>query len=711
VNLRLAAFLAWRSLVHHRTVAFATVLGVVIGMTVVGAILIVDHNSVDTAIRGEVAVANIGLGVGGRDGMPPGGRSQRVLRVTFERGGEPARPWRSFPTQEGKAGSGIRTEAPPLRRGEEDYQAMRLAVRLASLMAFGVAAVIVFYTMRFSVASRGREFSLLLCLGEERRNVALSLLVQAAVLGLAGTLVGLLLAFPVAAGLVDAGISTTGRIPSRSFAVPWEELAGMGMLSLCVALVAVADPVRTLYRMNVVDVLQPRFAAPAIDEHNLNPTGFGWLWPPLMAAAWLVLRPFLQDWLSVVQLFVLESLFTAGLALAVLWWVHPVLRSVILLAERLLRPFMPLETLLVGRRLRLTSRRLVFTLAGVTLVFSLITALHDITSALKHEIGRWAEEALTPYVFLKRNHLGDADDDAIRLALEKREMRLFRLSGKVKGELPFRLVRSDDVNPYLADRGRPLLGPGRVLVSRTLAARFDLAPGDRMVIHTAGGEHRFQITEVTDDLGFFADEGQYVDLKSWFLFSEGNPIFSGYLERSLGDYGVVSKRNGGIPETDDLDALRPHYRVVGVGWQMGDWQQDEIDRDFLIFDFILVMTVVLAAVGVANAILIQVHARERELSVLRMVGVSRGQTTRLLLVEGAVIGIASALLALVLGHALGAISVAFLDRFTLFDYRFVFSPGAGALISSLAVATCCLSAIYPSIVANRTSSAESLHYE
>lgn len=711
MNLRLAAFLAWRSLVHHRTVAFATVLGVVIGMTVVGAILIVDHNSVETAIRGEVAVANIGLGVGGGDGMPPGGRSQRVLRVTFERGGEPARPWRSFPTQEGKAGSGIRTEAPPLRRGEEDYQAMRLAVRLASLMAFGVAAVIVFYTMRFSVASRGREFSLLLCLGEERRNVALSLLVQAAVLGLAGTLVGLLLAFPVAAGLVDAGISTTGRIPSRSFAVPWEELAGMGMLSLCVALVAVADPVRTLYRMNVVDVLQPRFAAPAIDEHNLNPTGFGWLWPPLMAAAWLVLRPFLQDWLSVVQLFVLESLFTAGLALAVLWWVHPVLRSVILLAERLLRPFMPLETLLVGRRLRLTSRRLVFTLAGVTLVFSLITALHDITSALKHEIGRWAEEALTPYVFLKRNHLGDADDDAIRLALEKREMRLFRLSGKVKGELPFRLVRSDDVNPYLADRGRPLLGPGRVLVSRTLAARFDLAPGDRMVIHTAGGEHRFQITEVTDDLGFFADEGQYVDLKSWFLFSEGNPIFSGYLERSLGDYGVVSKRNGGIPETDDLDALRPHYRAVGVGWQMGDWQQDEIDRDFLIFDFILVMTVVLAAVGVANAILIQVHARERELSVLRMVGVSRGQTTRLLLVEGAVIGIASALLALVLGHALGAISVAFLDRFTLFDYRFVFSPGAGALISSLAVATCCLSAIYPSIVANRTSSAESLHYE
>jgi hypothetical protein len=122
-------------------VAFATVLGVAIGMTVVGAILIVDHNSVETSIRGEVAVADIGLGTGGGHEVLPEGRSQRVLRVTFERGDEPARPWRSFPTQEGKAGSGIQADAPPLRRGEEDYQAMRLAVRLASLMAFGVAAV------------------------------------------------------------------------------------------------------------------------------------------------------------------------------------------------------------------------------------------------------------------------------------------------------------------------------------------------------------------------------------------------------------------------------------------------------------------------------------------------------------------------------------------------------------------------------------------
>ena len=50
---------------------------------------------------------------------------------------------------------------------------------------------------------------------------------------------------------------------------------------------------------------------------------------------------------------------------------------------------------------------------------------------------------------------------------------------------------------------------------------------------------------------------------------------------------------------------------------------------------IILIILVLAAIGVANSILIQVHAREREFAVLRTLGISKGQTVRLLLVEGA----------------------------------------------------------------------------
>jgi putative ABC transport system permease protein len=231
------------------------------------------------------------------------------------------------------------------------------------------------------------------------------------------------------------------------------------------------------------------------------------------------------------------------------------------------------------------------------------------------------------------------------------------------------------------------------------------------VLHTLEQDHRFVITEVSDDLGFFADTGQYVDLKSYFLFSDGNPLFAGALEQTIGDFVAVRKRGGNRITPADIAALRSSNYAAKYGSTVYAGQRREIDRDFLIFDFILIMTLLLASIGVGNSILIQVLAREREFSVLRTVGISRAQTTGLLLVEGAIIGIVSALLALVLGHTVGAISVSFLDRFTLFDYRFVFSPQAGVLFFLFAVVTCCLAAVYPAVMATRISSAESLHYE
>lgn len=696
MNLRLAAYLAWRSLRQHRTVAFATLLGVALGMGVVGAILIVDHHSSQAAIRSRLLEQP-------REGLS-------IVRVSFERRGQKLQP-ADFPSQEKQITQELTAAAPPSRRGEEDYQAMRLAVRLASLLAFAVGAVIVFYTMRFSVASRSREFCLLLCLGERRGNVAASLLLETLGLGTVGTLLGVALALPAAAGLMGRGISTTGRMPSGGFDLPGAELAAMAGLSVLVALLAVAGPIRALFKMNIVKVLQPRFLSAEAEGHGPSARGFGLLLPPLLAAAYLALRPFLLSWLSVVQFFLFESLFVLLLALAVLWGMPPLLRGLIRLSGALLKPLLPLEALLAARRMGLGSHKLVSTLAGVVLVFSLLTALHDITRALKQEIQLWAQEALSPYAFLQSG--GKAvDEKAWAELLARHGLWFFRLSDKLRGEFPIRLIASADVNPFLQGQGLAPLSPGTVLVSKTLAARFGLGVGDTVLIELPGAGYRFEVVDVTDAVGFFADNGQYVDLKSYFLFSDGNPLFAANLERSLGRYGVARRRQGeGPPDAQALKALRPFYHLTKEGRSLAYWQKAEIDRDFLIFDFILAMTVILAAVGVSNTLLIQVHSRGREFSVLRSLGVSRAQTLRMLGVEGAIIGLLAALLALLLGHAMGAVSVAFLDRFTLFEYRFVFYAQDSLWIALLAVTTCCLASVYPALVANRVSSAESLHYE
>ena len=704
LNARLAAWLAWRSLARQPMVALATVAGVAIGMSVVGAILIVDRNSA----RSPAQVERI-------DRVAQRARVASELTVRFERRSEPPAAG-LVPTQDGAESGADARVGRPEPVGEADYQAMRLAVRLGSLLAFGVGAVIVFYTLRFAVVVRTRETSLLRCLGESRLNTAASLLVQAIGFGVVGTLIGAALSIPFGVGLLELGISTTGRLPVRGWMwidLPGRELAAMSIISTSVALLGVVDPIRRLLGQDIAESLNPRFLSTEVGERSFRGAGFGWILPPLAAATYLAFRPFLRGWVSVVEFFLVEVAVLIALALATLWLVPTILRTVLVPFERGLMGRWPLEALLVGRRMRLTSQSLVFTIGCVALAFSLLTALHDVTAALKQEIRDWSAEALEPYAFYRPKRGVRADPVAVEALLREQGLALIAMSEKLRGDFPLRLVRAADVNPKRVREGRPPLGPGRMVLSRTLAARSGVTVGDAVIVAAGPVEHRFEVIETADDLGFFAESASYVDLKRYAVASEGNPVFADNLETSLGDlllaYRVDDRTRG--PNNAHRHALNTWFQYVARGATERSGRVREIDRDFLIFDFILAMTAVLAAIGVANNMLIQVHARRRELSVLRTIGVDRRQTMRLVVVEGAMIGAVGAALALGLGHLIGLVSVAFLDEFTLFDYRFVFSFTSSAAIALLAAITCAAASLYPAWVAPRISSAESLHYE
>ena len=635
LNIGLAFQLAVRSLKHRKMIALATLLGVAIGVGVVNAVLIVDANTA----RGYEAEANAETENAGPEQAAKTAGQQQVGAKTFSirieriRNGEVERS--IVPTQRGSAGRIKAADSTRARPGEEDYQAMRLAVRMASLLAFFIGAVIVFYTMRYSVSTRAREFSLMLCLGESRRNVGASLMAEASLLGALGTAVGLIVAFPAAAALLAAGVSTNGRRPLPGFEIPWFELSGMGLISLVIVYLGVASPLREIHRISIPDVLQPRFLSNGERDVQMAQRGFGWLIPPMLAAGWIGMRPFMESWLSVVYFFLFEAAFVGLLAVATLWWLSPFLRGTIRVFETLFRAVLPLETLLTGRRMRLNSKRLVFSVTGVTLVFSLLTGLHDVTRALKDEVSIWAWRAMGSSSYLERPEGREVNEDALQARLATYGIALTRMSAKTGGVFPVRLIRG------------------------------------------------------------------------------GNPIFADNLEKSLGQYASARPFGGVRPYLSQAQeaALYPWYVTVKRGRYQAYWQSREIDRDFLIFDFILFGTVILAGIGVANTMLIQVRARDREFAVLKSIGISRGQVARMLLIEGTIIGCVSAALAVVIGNGLGAISVRFLDHFTLFDYALRISLPATLYISALCVLTCVIASIYPAFIANRASSAESLHYE
>ena len=716
VNLSLAFTLGLRSLARHRMVALATILGVALGMLVVATILIVDFNTAhsnsdETRLNQELEsspnnVANRQATVALNIEKIIVVKKQDFLKHRRETSGFSNLPGQILEAQ-------IDHISPTRRTGEGDYQTMRLAIRIASLLAFFIGAVIVFYTMQFSVASRSREFCLLRCVGEFRLNIALSLVTEATILGTVGTLLGLFAAFPVARNLLLAGISTTGRLPLMGFEIPYWELGILALTGILIALLGVVAPIVNLYHIQIAQVLQPRFSSDNIDTSNFQTKGFAWILPPLILISYLMIRPFLASWLSVVYLFVFETGFVIVLALATLWWTAPVLRLFMRITESLFNPLLPLETILTGKRMRLMSQKVVFSVTSVILVFSLLTGLHNVIRALKHEINEWANIALVPYEYFRARRGSTPPGVDFFNSLHEAGIYSFRLSAKTVGSLPLRIIRSEDINYYRTAKGLKPLSPGRVILSKTLAARFGVEPGDYLRIDTSNTQHFFEILDVSDEVGFYMEQGQYVDQKSFALFSEANPLFRDNVESTLGQFVMArtADKNHRFLQQDQWELLVSQYFYANSGRSAVYFRVREIDKDFLIFDFVLVMTVLLAVIGIINALFIQVWSRSREFAILTSLGMSRVQIMRLLLVEGLIIGLVGAFLATILGTVLGFISVSFLDHFTLFEYEYVWSAKDTGMIALIAVISCCSAAVYPGLVATRISSAESLHYE
>jgi putative ABC transport system permease protein len=730
---------------HHKLISGATILGVAVGMCVVCAILIVDSNTARNDDRKERLATSVEIpdkGVAKKEGAVkprlvklPITRVQIIKRDEANQGESKPGENEQGESNEGEAkqgesrrgdSSGLASALPSQKlskpvtvkqaqtpKGEEDYQTMRLAVRMASMFAFFIGAVIVFYTMRFSVAMRVREFSLLLCLGEDQRNVSLSLLFESLILGAIGTGLGLLVAYPAGLGLLELGISTTGRAPSAEFSVPWIELFVMVFISLVIVLLGVIAPIYSLSRLQISQVLQPRFAADEIGSRAFRYTGFSWLIFPLLLASWLAVRPFLESWLSVIYFFIAEAVFVVLLTLLTVWLTRPLLSSMIWVLEAALGKVFPLETLLSVRRIRLNSHKFVFSITGVVLVFSLLAGLHTITRTLQDEIQVWSDEAMSPYLFYTLQPGMVADQEHLQKEALRQKVHMLRLSQKVTGSFPLRLVVAEDYNRYREEVGLPLFTSGQVIFSRSLAARFDAEAGDTLRLDTEDTAYDFEVVEISDAAGGFPEASSYIDLKSFALFTDGNPVFRNNLELTLGNYLAVRSAQGrdSFRYQEAYVDLKPYYHLNKSGRELRGWQLKEIEKDFFIFDFIIMMTVILAFIGIVNTLLIQVHARGRELGVLRTQGVDKLQLFRLLLAESLVIGVIGAGLAVMLGNVLGMVSVSFLDSFTLFNYVYSWSWRESLKIVLFALFTCSVSAIYPALVATRTSTAESVHYE
>jgi putative ABC transport system permease protein len=685
--------LSARNLRSDRFGTLAAILGVALGTATVNVVVILDVNTRHVESAGWVSNPDLEV------------RSDTVTLRGIDRDGQP-------------------TQAKDLKEEtHEDYEVMRSAIRLGSLSAFLVGALIVFFTFGVVVERRKREVALLRSLGALPRQVAAIFVREAVLIGIAGAVLGLLAAIPMAYVAARVGITTTGRsrISIYQLWFPWKRMALISAVGGAVALLGVLRPALDVLRLDVAQTLRPRFLDPAGPRAAARRTrGVTLIALPFMLLVYILMRPFFQNAVPSLTFFVLEAGLVCAAFLATLVLVPELVRRLGGLVVRLYPRGPAAERLLTQRRIEHMGHELAWSVSGVMLVFALLLALHIATHALKREVEIWASGAIENYVFLVPQDPGGVRPELVA-SLPPRVARI-QVSGRTPWPNPIHAVASAELVQWAEASGRPdliatarRLGPGRILLSKMMARRYRVTEGDAIELQGRGGRRLLTIIGITDDVGYTPIIGPYRNSKTYGVIdAEDEPLIAPYAD-PMGAFMVLadSQSPGVTPDWKALLAGMPRARdvrkVTGVAFK--EDRVRETGRDFVIFDMILALTTILAAVGIANQMVLSVHARQREIALYRVLGMTVPQVRRLILMEGAFIGLLGGVLAVLLGVPLGYAAIGALRVVSAFEVDFHLPITYVVLTIAGAAAVSLLASIHPASRAVSTDSAESVHYE
>ncbi len=135
---------------------------------------------------------------------------------------------------------------------------------------------------------------------------------------------------------------------------------------------------------------------------------------------------------------------------------------------------------------------------------------------------------------------------------------------------------------------------------------------------------------------------------------------------------------------------------------------DALGRVFGLFDALALIAVLVAALGIVNTLTMGVVERVREIGILRAIGMTREQASRMVVVEAAVLGLVGAVLGALAGLAAG---------FVLLVVSNSFGPSAGLPLGSIAIAAAlglagpAIAAWYPARLAAGVSIVRALKFE
>ncbi len=591
-----------------------------------------------------------------------------------------------------------------------DEAAFRNGVKILGCLALVLGMFVIFHTLAHALAEKIRRVGILRALGATGSQVTMVFLVDALLLAVVASLLGLLLGTGLAKILADQNITTLGLGKAvTTFEMPWRSLVVIFVLGTLVTLLGAAFPLFKVRSLSPRRILYVRDLAPPTDLMRGVNVFLLLLLVVALPLAYLAMTPLLSDAGRGAGIVLLQAIAVVGVFFAVLLLSPRLVRFLGAFPLRLVRKRAPLATWLVQKNLLRAPGRIATSVCGITLVGLAILGLRGLTASLVGEVDAFAAVALQDKLFVKCD-ASIPEERWSRLRDVPNVRSVLPLSATVM--LPFRCIGTDVAG--LAAKGAVLEGKDDVVaalrderglvISTRLARLFSLSLGSTIKVATDRGSVDYVVRAIGDGSGFFPDERTFaLTDRAWLrkdfcLDVASASRFSLRLEPGADAEAVMAS----------VRAVLPEAVWTKTGAAVRDFHREDVGRDFRFFDILLGLLLVLAGVGQINLITLSTIARSREIGVLRALGMTRGDWVMTLVVEALVIGFLTAVLTVGAGLILIFVLVNGLSIVSGLQAPLVLPYGALALVVVLGLVVSIVAAIVPALRATAIAPAKSL---
>ena len=520
-------------------------------------------------------------------------------------------------------------------------------------IALFVGAFLIFNTFSILVGQRTRELALLRAIGASRRQVNTSVIGEAFITGLVGSIVGLGLGVLLAAGIYSL-------LDSLGVSLPRSTLQFEARTAIVGLIVGTA--------VTVVSAILPALRAGRI------PPAAGLRDDAVLQDTSLRRRAIVGGTVTVAGIAVLAGgLFASAGILAVGIGAGVTFIGVAMLAPFAVGPIIgflgrPMSnaggiTGQLGTENAVRNpRRTAATASALMVGIALVAAIATLGQSAEASFNGLFDKAVHADYVLTASGFGTISpsaESAVRSVPGVTAVSAIQGADWHKGRVGEQVTGVD-----------PVGGPQVLSFVMTAGTTASLAQGDVLVDASEAKSNHYQIGQILP-MGFAATGVQSVPIGGFFKTNQflGNYVISEQLLTANVDQAkdqAIALRTTGISAGTTAaltSALRQYPDVkIQTESQFKTSQKQQVATILGVVYALLGLSILIALIGVVNTLALSVMERTREIGLLRAVGTQRRQLKRMIRAESVLVSVMGAVLGLVLGVGLGAAVVSALSN-------------------------------------------------